>query len=135
MKTIQFKSLNMKKLFQVISIASLSLFMTSCYYDAYPEDDNIIDPETDVSYATDIVPLWVQCTGCHKAGGDAPNLQDNSYNNLLNGYVVPSNAEASTLYKSLLGTDGIQLMPPGSQWPDSKINLVKSWIDQGALNN
>lgn len=112
----------------------MSLFMTSCYYDA--ELEPIDDGGTDeVLYQNNIVPLWVQCTGCHKAGGDAPNMQDNSYNNLLNGYVVPNNAEASILYKSLLGIGGVPLMPPGSKWPDSKINLVKAWIDQGALNN
>lgn len=125
----------MKKLIQVVTIISMSLFMNSCYYDAFPEDVDLIDPETNISYATDIVPLWVQCTGCHKVGGDVPNMQDNSYTNLLNGYVVPNNAEASILYKSLLGIDGVQLMPPGSQWPDSKVNLVKAWIDQGASNN
>ncbi len=125
----------MKKLFQFIMIISVSLFMTSCYYDAFPEEIDIIDPDTDISYQNDIVPLWVQCTGCHKAGGDAPNMQDNSYNNLLNGYIVPGDADASVLYKSLLGIGGVQLMPPGSQWPDSKINLVETWINQGALNN
>ena len=129
----------MKKLFKFLTIVGLSLFMTSCYYDAYPEepfiDDGGNNGGVDISYTDQIVPLWVQCTGCHKAGGDEPNLQDNSYNNLLNGYVVPGDAEASDLYKSLLGIGGVPLMPPGSKWSDSKINLVKDWIDQGAKNN
>ncbi len=125
-----------KYIFQFIIIMSMGLSITSCYYDAYPEEEiDIIDPVLGVSYADDIVPLWVQCTGCHKESGDAPNMQDNSYNNLLNGYVVPDNAEASILYKSLLGIDGVPIMPPGSSWSESKINLVKTWIDQGALNN
>jgi len=125
----------MKNIYKFLTIISISLLMTSCYYDAQLEEIDIIDPGTDISYQTDIVPLWVQCTGCHKAGGDAPNMQDNSYNNLLNGYVVPNNADASILYKSLLGIDGVSLMPPGSKWPDSKITLVETWINQGALNN
>jgi len=125
------------KLNQIITILFVSLLMASCYYDAYPEEVDIIDDTnpTQISYANDIVPLWVQCTGCHKAGGDAPNMQDNSYNNLLNGYVVPNNAEASTLYKSLLGIDGVSIMPPGSQWSQAKIDLVEGWINQGAFNN
>ena len=49
--------------------------------------------------------------------------------------MVPGDAEASILYNSLLGSGGVQLMPPGSKWSDSKINLVKDWIDQGAKNN
>ncbi len=129
----------MKKLFKFLTIVGLSLFMTSCYYDAYPEepfnDDGGNNGGVDISYTDQIVPLWVQCTGCHNAGGDEPNMQDNSYSNLLDGYVVPGDAEASILYNSLLGSGGVSLMPPGSKWSDSKINLVKDWIDQGAKNN
>ena len=118
----------------------MGVMVNSCYYDSIPEDDfePIEDDNGDapeVSYQNDIIPLWVQCVGCHN-GTEPPDLRDNvSYNELLNGYVVPGNADASTLYKSLLGIDGIELMPPGSIWQDSKINLVRDWINQGALNN
>ena len=130
-----FKTLPMKKLFQYALSVILSLSLTSCYYDSVYEaaDDN--GPIEDVSYQADILPLWGQCVGCHN-GNEPPNLEDMvSYNELLNGYVVPGDAEASILYKSLLGIDGISLMPPGSQWPDAKINAVKDWINQGALDN
>ena len=120
-------------------IIVMGLVMNSCYYDSIIEDDfvpiegNGEVPE--VSYQTDIIPLWVQCVGCHN-GTLPPDLRDNaSYNELLNGYVVPGNADASILYKSLLGIDGIELMPPGAMWPDNNINLVRDWINQGALNN
>ncbi len=117
----------------------MGLAVGSCYYDALPEDDYVpTDPDDPgtvlISYQNDIEPLWIQCTGCHKEGGDAPNMQDNSYQNLLNGYVIPENADASILYKSLIN-DGVELMPPGSAWPATKINLVREWINQGALNN
>jgi hypothetical protein len=128
----------MKKLIQFVMIIIIGLVANSCYYDApeyVPEDGDGNGNETPVvSYQNDIVPLWVQCTGCHKAGGDEPNLDDDSYNNLLNGYVVPGDAASSTLYKSLLG-DGAELMPPGSMWPASKSDLVRDWINQGALDN
>lgn len=113
----------------------MSLFLGSCYYDAFPEVIIDVDLTTEVSYQNDIIPLWGQCVGCHN-GNEPPDLRDNvSYSNLLNGFVVPNNADGSILYKSLLGINGVSLMPPGSQWPDSKINLIKNWIDQGALNN
>ena len=125
----------MKNLFKILILISMGLFLNSCYYDAFPEDLEPIDPEEEVSYQNDIMPLWVQCVGCHN-GNEPPDLRDeNSYNSLLNGYVVPNDAEASVLYKSLLGTDGVSLMPPGSKWSESKISLVKVWIDQGAKNN
>ncbi len=129
----------MKKVIQLLIIISVGLFMNSCYYDAYPEYEEINDgngsgTNEDVSYANDIVPLWGQCVGCHQ-GNTPPDLSDNSYGNLLNGYVVAGDAENSVLYMSLLGTGGISLMPPGSSWPQTKINLVKDWINQGALDN
>lgn len=128
----------MKKLFQLLIMIIMGLVINSCYYDAFPDEEIIDDPGApieDISYQNDIIPLWAQCAGCHN-GNEPPNLTDNvSYNDLLNGFVVPGDADASILYKSLLGIDGIQLMPPGSQWPDTKINLVKDWINQGALNN
>ncbi len=125
----------MKKLLQILILISMSLFLSSCYYDAFPEDLNPIDPDEEVSYKTDIMPLWAQCVGCHN-GNEPPDLRDEfSYDELLNGFVVPNNPESSILYQSLLGTNGIPLMPPGSKWPESKISLVKSWIDQGAKDN
>jgi len=113
--------------------------MNSCYYDAYPEyEDVIIDDDGGdtviISYQDDIVPLWSQCVGCHN-GNTPPTLNTNSFANLLNGYVTPNDADGSILYKSLLGTGGVSLMPPGSAWSQTKINLVKTWINQGALNN
>ena len=129
----------MKKIFQILIIVCGGLLMNSCYYDAFPEYENVDDGNGDggdtvVSYQNDIVPLWGQCVGCHN-GNTPPNLDTNSYTNLLNGYVVASDADASILYKSLLGSGGISLMPPGSKWSQTKIDLVKNWIDQGALNN
>lgn len=127
----------MKKLFQFILMIIMSLTISSCYYDAFL-DEVIIDnptPNEDVSYQSDIIPLWVQCVGCH-GGNEPPDLRDaNSYNSLLNGFVVPGDADTSILYKSLSNLDGVSLMPPGSQWSDAKINLVKDWINQGALDN
>ena len=107
--------------------------MTSCYYDTVYEDSEM--EIEDVSYQSDILPLWGECVMCHN-GNEPPNLEDMvSYDELLNGYVVPGDADASVLYKSLLGIDNVSLMPPGSIWPNAKINLVRDWINQGALNN
>ena len=127
----------MKKILQFIILITISFFMNSCYYDSIyePTDDGGNgggDPVL-VSYQNDVAPLWSQCVACHN-GNEPPDLQNNSYDNLLNGFVVPNDADASVLYKSLLG-DGAPLMPPGGQWPDTKINLVRDWINQGALDN
>jgi hypothetical protein len=124
----------MKKLFQFVTATVISLFLTSCYYDTvYEAADG--DSNEDVSYEADILVLWGECVSCHN-GNEPPNLEDTvSYDELLNGFVVPGDADSSILYKSLLGIDNVSLMPPGSMWPNSKINLVRDWINQGALDN
>ncbi|MCF6180767.1 hypothetical protein [Lutibacter sp.] len=127
----------MKKILQILIVLVIGFSLNSCYYDDYPEiapDNGGGSTATPVSYATDIMPLWAQCVGCH-SGNTAPDLRDaNSYTSLLNGYVTPNDAANSILYKSLIGS-GAPLMPPGSKWSSTKINLVKNWINQGTLNN
>jgi hypothetical protein len=123
----------MKKLFQFVTPIVMSLFLTSCYYDTVYEAAE--GGNENVSYQADILPLWGECVGCHN-GATPPNLEDMvSYGELLNGYVVPGDADASVLYKSLFGIDNVSLMPPGSMWSNAKINLVRDWINQGALDN
>ena len=123
----------MKKLFQFVLPILMSLLMTSCYYNEVLETTDVVTD--DVSYQADILPLWGECVICH-SGNEPPNLEDMvSYDELLNGFVVPNDADASVLYKSLLGIDNVSLMPPGAMWPNARINLVRDWINQGALNN
>ncbi len=126
----------MKQFIKIITASVMILFLSSCYYDAYyelPEDDVITE---NVSYANDIQPLWdASCVVCHN-GNVPPDLRpDTSYDALQNGWLVPGEAESSIIYQSLLGSNGVLLMPPGAQWPLSDTNLVRDWINQGALDN
>ena len=125
----------MKKIFQLLVVITLSLMTFSCYYDEFPEEASLPIP-TNVSYQSDIQPLFNQnCISCH-GGNTAPDLRSgNSYSALINGgFVIPSDVENSILYKSLKG-DGARLMPPSGELSAAKINLVRSWIASGALNN
>ena len=100
----------MKKLFQFLIILGVSLFMTSCYYDAYlelpPIDNGGVTP-TDVSFATDIQPLFTaKCTSCHNGNIATPDLRSGSaYNNIVPQHVVAGNAEASNLFNKLPGNN------------------------------
>lgn len=132
---ISFKSLHMKNIFKILILTVMALSLGSCYNDTFPED-NGPDP-VDVSYATDIQPMWDNdCVSCHQ-GNIPPNLEAAvSYDELINGgYVISGNADDSVLYHSLLGTNGVSLMPPGAMWPSSSIKTVESWINEGAENN
>ncbi len=129
----------MKRYIPFILLAALGLMINACYYDeelVLPQDNEPITE--DVSFRAEIQPLFDQsCVQCH--GGSlniAPVLESGeAYDNLINGgYVIPLDAEASILYRSLIG-DGVALMPPSAQWSNQKINTVKAWIDQGAEDN
>ena len=125
----------MKNIYQVFILMGMAVFFGSCYYDEFPED--VVDVPEVVSYEADIMPLWVgQCADCH-SGNVPPDLRPaNSYNSLLNGYVVKGNSQESILYLSLIHANGVVAMPSSNElWPASKTELVKAWIDQGAENN
>jgi len=125
------------KLLKLISKASLLvllLSLTGCYYDE-TSDEISLPPVANVSFANDIQPIFnTSCTSCHN-GSQVPNLIAGvSYNVINNGtYIVANNLIASSLYQSLIGNEN--LMPIGNPLPATKINLVKSWIEQGAKNN
>ena len=124
----------MKNLYKIIVLSGMALFLGFCYYDTFLEDTGTVPDE--VSYQQDVQPIWnAACTECH--GNIPPNLEDGvSYANLINGgYVVAGDSQNSVLYQSLLGINGVSLMPPSGKLPDSQINIVKKWIDDGAENN
>jgi len=125
----------MKNIYKILILIGMGLFLGSCYNDTYPEE---IVPDQ-VSYSTNIQPLWnSSCVECH-SGNIAPDLRaGNSYESLMNGgFVIPSNADESELYLSLFEGTGVSLMPPkpNGPWPDGNRNLVEAWINQGAKDN
>ena len=110
----------------------LLVFLSGCYYDKFEASD----PETQISYARDIQPIFdAHCTVCHPALVATPDLSPGvAYNNINNGtYIIANDLDRSILYQRLLGNPGI--MPPGGSLSASEINSVKNWIEQGALDN
>lgn len=91
-----------------------------------------------ISYANDIQPIFnANCIGCHPP---ERSLNLTSYSNLMAGgnfgaVVVPGNSGASHIIDRLEGNGVPQMpyqLPP---LPAATIQLVKDWIDEGALDN
>jgi hypothetical protein len=126
----------MKKLLQFLIIISVSLFMTSCYYDAFielPDDGGGIVPPTDISFKSDIEPLFVRCAGCHN-GTQNPDLREgNAYNAIVPRYVIAGDADDSELFNKLPGIG--HPIDVGFSLSADQIATIKGWINQGALNN
>lgn len=90
-----------------------------------------------VSYAAQIQPIWdSSCGGCHGSSG---GLSLESYDALMAGgrsgaMVVAGKPDDSILVKRLTGEIPPK-MPRGGSLTDEQINLVRQWIEEGALNN
>ncbi len=90
-------------------------------------------PADSVTFAKYIIPLFnSNCTTCH-SGNESPDLRAaNAYNALISGkFVVSGDAAGSVLYQKVASGE----MPPGGGLKQSDIDLIKNWINNGALNN
>ena len=71
------------------------------------------------------------CTSCH---GNSGGLDLTSYSSLMAGgnsgaVIVPNDHQSSILWQQInLGS-----MPPNGSLESNKIELIKKWIDEGAL--
>ena len=128
----------MKKLIRILGVAIsiiLMLFISSCYYDEVVEE--VIPPNNEVFFATDIQPIFTaHCIACHNGGLD-PDLREGTSYNFITvtdpNQVVPNDADGSELYQRLIGVGNI--MPPAGALSNADIALVETWINQGALDN
>jgi hypothetical protein len=98
------------------------------------------DPDT-VYFENHILPLLQSScaiAGCHDQNSAADGVILTDYNNIINtGDVEPLDPEDSDLYEVLVDDDPDDRMPPPPRNPltSGQIQLVYTWIAQGALNN
>jgi len=95
----------------------------------------------DVSFQSQIRPIFQQrgCDGCHGGNGGlfvqtvAQLLQGGSHGSAI----VPGKADSSNLIKKLSPNPPFgDRMPQGGPYlPDSTIQIIRTWINQGAKNN
>jgi len=101
---------------------------------------------TDPSFVADIRPLMIQCFGaCHRSAPDIdPPMAD--YSTLMSWrttyecqgqpLVRPGNPDNSPFLKVLEGSScGHQMPPTGPLLGADQVNLVRTWILNGAPNN
>ena len=101
----------------------------------------ICDPDT-VYFVNDILPLInANCaqSGCHDAATAQDGIILATYDDLINSDIVePGDAEDSDMYEAITEDDLRDIMPPPSTMIDlteEQINMIGTWIDQGARNN
>ena len=87
-----------------------------------------------VHYEDEIQSIFnANCTSCHGGSG---GLALTSYSDLMGNDVVdPGDSAASKLIQRLKGTSGIQMPKNQDPLDEATINLIETWIDEGALDN
>lgn len=127
----------MKKiLFYCIMVSGFTIFLSSCEKATIDNGSysKVYDPDAPIDtvfYNAEIQPIFESnCNGCHNS--QVPILEAGvSYDNLMNGYVVPFSPSTSELYLKLTElTDGHY-----NRANQTQKDLIYSWISQGALNN
>ena len=87
-----------------------------------------------VDFAKDALPILRQnCVGCHGPSQQTSGLRlDRKSAVISRRGVVPGNSDNSFLYHRISGNAyGMQMPPTGPLRPE-QINIIKTWIDQGA---
>jgi hypothetical protein len=91
-----------------------------------------------VYFQNTILPLLVsQCakSGCHDAISHVEGINTTDYAHIIQRIKAFSPTQSS-LYKSIVQTGGDRMPPaPSPAWTTDQVNLLKKWIQQGALNN
>jgi hypothetical protein len=93
--------------------------------------------DTIISFNKTILPLMVaNCNFqfCHGNGSRAGKVELSTYDSVMKS-VTAFKSNGSILYISLLKVDPLRRMPPAGPLHAYKINYIKKWIEQGALNN
>jgi mono/diheme cytochrome c family protein len=94
-----------------------------------------------VDYATQIQPIFTNnCAPCHTSSPYQNNFNLTSYASVMQGdsdngpVIVAGDADNSLLVGRLEATAG-SVMPPGGALLQSQIDLIRQWIDEGALES
>ncbi len=103
----------------------------------------LANAEDKIDFARDVQPiLRARCVGCHGAAAQLSGLRlDRKQDALRGGYSGPvlqaGSSASSRLYK--LVSTGIVVqgktlrMPPGGQLPSNEAEIIRRWIDDGAV--
>lgn len=101
-----------------------------------------------VNYSEHVKPILDdRCVGCHASDGAEGNvnletydaIQTSRYKNHSTAMIVPGNLQASRLYIVVNTRNESMRMPPQrlgeDRLPDSEIETIRVWIQEGAAEN
>lgn len=114
----------------IILTGSLIMILSGCTKYEIPKPECPEDLPTNVSFSSDIQPIFDQnCVSCH-SGAQSPDLSPGwSYDELIDGGYVDTDFPCSSLlYETLLGSHD------GRTSEDETLTIL-GWMDEGAEDN
>lgn len=117
-----------------IILFTLSIFVSSCYYDnkedLYPFDTEACDLDN-VTYSETVQPILASsCVSCHQASNPSGGVKLDNYTE------VKKVADNGRLWGSINHEAGYVAMPlGGGKLSDCSLLKIKQWIDSGSPNN
>src|SRR5262245_24040028 len=91
-----------------------------------------------IDFQRDVRPLFEKrCFGCHGPEQQMANFRLDRRRDALRGgsivVIAPGSSSASRLFHKISGTRYGQRMPPTGPLSDDEIEIIKRWLDQGAV--
>lgn len=113
----------------IVFMTIVSLIAVSCESNTYSEISEVTNP----TYSANIGPLFnSKCVSCHSAGGTDQSPYLTNYEevkeSIINGNTLCLIEDPSVCFY------GDNIMPPTGKMPQSTIDMIKLWRDQGFLN-
>lgn len=118
------KKINMKKII-LFSILLSGSFFTSCESNTYGEISVVANP----TFTANVGPIIKSsCAGCHSGGSQYPDLENYTQikDAVSTGSLICRIDNPSECFGSI--------MPPTGRMPQTTINMIKLWRDQGFVN-
>ncbi len=97
------------------------------------------DPVRSASFEADIYPIFEStCNDCHGPKVQRAQLRldgrELAFAQRPDGAVIlPGNPLESSLYQRVAGLNGLERMPFGGQLEPAQVELIRTWIEQGAV--
>src|SRR6185436_2995998 len=123
-----------RKIIYILMSMIVLISINGCYRDVeeelYPNSNSTVCDTANATYGKVLTVIQNNWYSCHKASSSEGNVNLEGYTN-LKGY-----ADNGKLIGAITWTPGFSPMPKGgNKLNDCDIANIKSWINQGALNN
>lgn len=125
----------MKKAIIVFSVLGLVAFVVSCTYNKEGLPEPVVDttpdptptptPSNDITYTSHVKAYMDNnCVGCHGSSGGV---------SLATYSQVKAQADAGRILARAINGSGSGPMPPSGLMPQTTLDTLQMWLDQGAL--